>query len=225
MLHLVTRLRLVGLLCAVVAFSVTAAPAPVYKPRPTKLWFDGWNKPIAGAGNGHFARDSKTLTITVPDINPGDPALLLREVEGDFVLEVRVNGRFHTANAFGERKAGIVVQFGGTRVRMDRVTENKFGTVSGGFSSEWRGTGRDGGQGNAYVFQDASNIAYFRATRKGNKLILEAKEDKGEWATRNDNCPALTLPKKIEVGVSAEATAAGPFAVEFDQFRLTKQGE
>ena len=224
MLCTAARFSILGTLYCAVAFSVTAAPAPVYKHRPGDVWLDGWNDPVAKRGGCRFARNGKKLTIIAPGSGL-DSAHLFREVEGDFVLEVRVNGDFRSTQGMGHRKAGIVLTFGRTRVKMDRQTEMGWGTVSGGFGCEWTGTGRDGSTSNAYCFQDANSISHLRVSRKGDKLILEAREDQGEWEARNYNCPALTLPKKIKVGVCVEASAPGPFGVQFDQLRLAKGSE
>lgn len=221
MIHSVARLRVVAmLLCAVVAFCVSAAPAPVYRHRPAKLWFDGWDEPIDKVGGCKFARDGEKLTITAPGSN-SEPVLLLREVEGDFVLVLRVSGDFHPRGE-GHFRAGVALVFGGSRSGMDRVTESKAGTVSGGFRAELSGNGKHMNSASGCNGKDMGNVSYLRVSRKGNELILEAKEAGGEWTTMNRGFTTLTLPKKIKVGVSAEATAPGPFRVEFDQFELTK---
>ncbi len=224
MLYTFVWLRVVAiLLCTLVVFSVTAAPAPVYKAKPPRVWFDGWDDPIDKAGGCKITRKGEKLTLSVMGSNPGKPALLLREVEGDFVLEVRVSGEFGSALRMGERKAGVVLVIDGSHSRMDRVTEVEAGIVTGGFNAVLTGNGQmmacvsGPGQGN-----DIGNVSHFRVRRKGNVFILEAKEDRKEWTTMNNGFPVLILPKRIKIGVSAEATAPGPFNVEFDQFRLTK---
>ena len=223
MLHTIVRLRVVAmLLCAVIAFSVTAAPAPVYKPKPPRVWFDGWDDPIDKAGGCKITRKGEKLTLIVPGSNPGNPALLLREVEGDFVLEVRVSSESDSAVCVGDRKAGVVLVIDGTHSRMNRVTEAGVGIVSGLFRSELTVNRQSMGCAVGILGQNIANISHFRVRRKGNELIWEAKEDGTEWTTMNNGFTALALPKKIKIGVSAEATAPGPFNVEFDQFRLTK---
>jgi regulation of enolase protein 1 (concanavalin A-like superfamily) len=223
MLYTIVSLRVGAmLLCSLVVVSVSAAPAPVYKPRPSKVWFDGWDAPIDRVGGCTFTRTGEKLTLTVPGSNPGKPALLLRDVEGDFVLEVRVSGEFIPAMRAGYRKAGVVLEIDGTHSRMNRVTEVGAGIVTGLFRGELTGNGQSMGCAVGILGKDIANISHFRVRRKGNELIWEAKEDGTEWETMNNGFTALALPKKIKIGVSAEATAPGSFKVEFDQFKLTK---
>lgn len=219
MLHTATRFAILALLLCAVAFSATAAPAPVYK--QPKTWFVGWDEPVTKAGNCRFARDGKKLTIIAPG-GGLDSAMLLREVEGDFVLEVRVSGGFDLAARAGYRKAGVVLEIDGAHSRMNRVIEVGAGIVTGLFRSELTANGRSMGCAVGILGKDIANISHFRVRRKGNELIWEAKEDGTEWTTMNNGFTALALPKKIKIGVSAEATAPGPFTVEFDQFKLTK---
>ena len=224
MLHTIVSLRVVAmLLCFLVVVSVTAAPAPIYRPRPSKVWFDGWDDPIDKVGGCTFTRTGKKLILTVPRSNPGKPALLLREVEGDFVLEVRVSGKFVSAVPAGYRKAGVVVEIDGTHTRMNRVSEVTAGIETGLFRADLTANGQSNDGGAVGILgKDIANISHFRVRRKGNELIGEVKEDGTEWTTMGTAFTALALPKKIKIGVSAEATAPGPFNVEFDQFRLTK---
>ena len=81
-------------LCACIAL---AAPAPSNVP-----WVTGWDKPVDPDKDCKFIRDKGTLTIEVPGkdhdlgIERGlmNSPRLLRDVEGDFVAQVRVSGTF-----------------------------------------------------------------------------------------------------------------------------------
>src|SRR5262249_29505914 len=76
-----------------VAALVTAAPAP--QPKSSGPWFDGWESPVDSVGDCLFHRHGDRLFLTIParERRPSDyPIRLLREVEGDFVVQVRVRG-------------------------------------------------------------------------------------------------------------------------------------
>src|ERR1700722_16379001 len=103
------------LLGALLATLASAAPAPL--PRADD-WVSGWDKPVGGC---RFDRKGDKLTITVPgkghalDVRGGRLGAphILRDVEGDFVVEVRVGGTFKpTRGASGGRRAGILLRGG-----------------------------------------------------------------------------------------------------------------
>ena len=108
------------LLCAL-AGGLAAAPAPISRPsKETGPWFDGWDRPVDPLGDCKFARKGDRLTITVPgkghqlDIVQGglNAPRLLREVEGDFLVQVRVRGDYRPADLDKPgmlRQAGLVL--------------------------------------------------------------------------------------------------------------------
>src|SRR5258708_40218715 len=97
------------------AGALLAAPAPFPRPtRPKTPWLDGWDRPVDLLGNCRFLRDGDRLSITVPaDAEVYHAARLLRDVEGDFVLRVRVAGNFkEAAGTTGACSAGLMVTEG-----------------------------------------------------------------------------------------------------------------
>ena len=52
------------LFCAIIAFSGTAAPTPVYKP-PSGVWVNGWDDPVGKVAGCHFDRRGDGLTVTL----------------------------------------------------------------------------------------------------------------------------------------------------------------
>src|SRR4051794_37371747 len=93
---------LFSLLAALLASATLAAPLPPPRPAPGP-WVRDWDKPTDPKGDCRFERDRGQLTITVPgeghDLDPVDDVALdaprlLRPVEGDFAVEVRVGGAF-----------------------------------------------------------------------------------------------------------------------------------
>jgi hypothetical protein len=107
-MHRFTTLLLSALAAAT---ALTAAPAPFPRPATSKMWTVGWEKPVDPLGDCRFEREGGQLTITVPGKRHVLAFLtkfeltaphLLREVEGDFVMDVRVRGNFqHSGDGSG----------------------------------------------------------------------------------------------------------------------------
>jgi hypothetical protein len=107
------------LLCfALVVATVVAAPAPF--PRPPRAfipWVTGWDKAVDPVGDCRFDRKGERLTITLPgdEYHPnvqGSPPpsrtpRLLRDVLGDFVVEVSLEGQVREARPYGYIRAGL----------------------------------------------------------------------------------------------------------------------
>jgi hypothetical protein len=224
------------LLCAFVAGSVLAegvavgvagvlvgAPAPFPRPGPPGPWFDGWERPL---GDGHFERRGDRLTITVPgkshelDVVEGrlNAPRLLRDVEGDFAVQVRVGGNFRD----GQGAAGLILLGGGKGVSLALGARRRYGKPQ---PYCW-----------THFFDRSSNVAttfdghvqlpgetaWLRLERRGHTFITQGDLLDGHgWMTWEETEGGVRLPKKVKVGVFAEATASGTYKAVFDQFRLT----
>jgi hypothetical protein len=107
------------LLGALLAAAVMAAPAPA--PKPCKMWTAGWGKPVDPLGGCRFEIDGDKLTVTVArkerifDVweRRQEAPHLLREVEGDFLVEVRVRVRPVPRPDEGCCLAGLLLVGGG----------------------------------------------------------------------------------------------------------------
>jgi regulation of enolase protein 1 (concanavalin A-like superfamily) len=161
---------------------------------------------------------------------------VLRDVEGDFAVQVRVGGEFRQAEMAGQnvaRRAGLLLTDGKSVVRLLRAA--------------YRGCPRGGGlrldayhltveynlhkswSGDTYDFGPTLGApAYLRLERRGDGLTFLAGQDGEKWekmAELNPHFPRpVKIPPRVKVGVFAEATALGPFTARFDQFKLTPLG-
>ena len=221
-------LRVLGLLpCALlVAVAAMAAPAPIYRAKPFTLWVTGWNRPVDALGDCRFDKEDDKLTITVPGAGHGFPGQverlsaphLLRDVEGDFSVEVRVGGRFEHKNPQNgqlRRGAGLLLSDGDKLVRFGRVVDENNVMVLGVFCPPMSGSTGDP--------STVQNPTYLRIERRNNVLTLKHSTDRQKWTNPFEGHPAWNVPfaKKIQVGVFAESMAPGSFAPAFDQFVLT----
>jgi hypothetical protein len=220
-----------GLFCALLVVAASAAPAPLPKP-----WFgmEGWDMPL---GNGRFRRAGEKVIVTVAGKGrDGAPAKdlsaarLLRDVEGDFAVQVRIRGDFRPAPATAERKArpqlglfrraGILIADGEGFAGVQRAGALSSPSPTYHF---WCGAHIDG----KFTRRDIHPVSgpprgptYIRVERWDNDLGVSLSGDGNTWEPTV--LQPIKLPKKVKVGLIAEATDSGTFEAVFDQFTLTK---
>src|SRR5689334_10325794 len=122
----------VAVLCAVAALPATAAPAPA--PRP---WLTDWDRPVDPDGDCLFHRHGDVLALTVPgkahllNAKRKNAPRLLRDVEGDFVAQVRVSGAFQPVLGDEDESpfqaAGLFLLDEGGATRLHRVVSLRDG--------------------------------------------------------------------------------------------------
>jgi hypothetical protein len=108
------------------ALSAVALAAPAPKP---SVWKAGWDRPVDLCRDCRFDYDGDRLTITVPGKNHGlevaenrlNAPHLLREVRGDFVVQVRVRGTFAPNGDEGYHRAGLLLMYEKTVLRVQRT--------------------------------------------------------------------------------------------------------
>jgi regulation of enolase protein 1 (concanavalin A-like superfamily) len=150
----------------------------------------------------------------------------LRDVEGDFAVQVRVGGDFQKAALAGEhqfRRAGLLVTDGKTFARVQRTAYG--GSLGDCTVSAEVNQSKDPSSEVGIEAQALRGPVYLRLERRTNRLLLLFSRDGKRW----DHAEALhsirwprspPLPRKVKVGVVAESTAAGQFRVTFDQLLL-----
>jgi regulation of enolase protein 1 (concanavalin A-like superfamily) len=226
-MHRLTALLLCSLL---VAFAAVAAPAPVYKGQPPASWVKGWNEPTDSQGGCRFDRDGGRLTLTVPpgkaryhDVREGrrDAPCLLRDVEGDFRVQVRIGGDFGRPGG-GPRGAGLMLLAGedgwlllrGAGRRNAREPDgHRFLTYCAG---PFRGAMSEG----SYAVKSPHKNCRLRLERRGDRMAMHVSEDGVGWTARYEQTEG-GLPRRMKVGVAAQAGADGGLEAVFDEFELT----
>jgi regulation of enolase protein 1 (concanavalin A-like superfamily) len=214
-----------ALACAVFAADVDPEPNP---------FESGWDKPTDPDKDCTFKREKGGLTIGVPGKDHGlafergrmNAPRLLKDVEGDFVAEVRVGGAF-TPSAMSSAAgripflgAGLVLMVDEkTYVRLERAAFRR-DEVSTYANWELRRDGTWVLAGDASVCPLKEKVTHLRIERKGDKLLGAVSEDGKSWT---DLSPLeVKLPAKVKVGVTANSTCTEPFSPHFDRFKLRR---
>lgn len=215
-----------------VAGIALAAPAPANRP-----WVNGWDKPVDPDKDCKFIRDKDTLTIEVPgkdhdlaiERNLMNSPRLLRDVEGDFVAQVRVSGTFQPSqnSTTNERLpfvgAGLLLMADEkTYIRLERAALVTCGAVKTYANWELREDAKWVMAGDASVQPLEDKETYLRLERKGDKLLASVSHDGKEW--KEIKPLEVKLPAKLKIGVAAGGTSMDVFAPRFDQFQLTQKG-
>jgi RNA polymerase sigma factor (sigma-70 family) len=197
----------------------------------------GWDKPVDPDGDCKFTRDKGVLTIEVPnkDHDLGverdkmNSPRLLRDVEGDFVAQVRVSGTFSPSvdSTSTERiafvGAGLVLMADNkTYLRLERATLRRDGVARTYVNWELREDGEWKLAGDATVRPLEDKPTYVRLERRGDKLLASASHDGKEWWELEPL--EVKLPAKLKLGVAAGTTSTDPFKPSYDDFRLTPLG-
>ena len=223
-----------SLLIMLVAFPVLVLAAPA--PKEAIL---NWGKPLDPANDCKFDFAGTKLTIAIPggkephdlsaELNaPMDAPRVLKEVEGDFQMQVTLGAYEVPEGAKGgtERNvafwgAGLLVwQDSKNYVRLERAMFRRDEQAPCYISFELRkngefvkyGTPEDGKL-------DPKKGTILRLERKANVFIASASEDDGKTWLELKELEA-ELDKKLQAGVVAVNTAKADFAPQFDKYSL-----
>ncbi len=221
-------------LCALVAAAaggLLGAPVPFPRPGLRGPWVKGWDQPVNPLGGCRFHRSGDRLTITVPgnghelDACEGrlNAPCLLRDVRGDFRVQVRVEGRGLGATPVGEaQRAGILVTDGNVFLLLKGHADEvqvELSRYRGAFRLGWGKT----------IWGQAISVEkpiYLRIERRGQDVSADYSLD-GKEGTPTAMAPVphpTQLKHTVKVGVFAECTAPGTFKAVFDQWKLTPLG-
>jgi regulation of enolase protein 1 (concanavalin A-like superfamily) len=211
-----------------------AALADDTDPEPNPF-ASGWDRPVDPDKDCKFVRVRGGLTLTVPGKDHDLAAerklmnspRLLRDVEGDFVAEVRVGGGFVPSDnsTTNERVpfvgAGLLLMADEkTYVRLERAALRLGGEVKTYANWELRREGKWELAGEFAVCPLKQKVTWLRLQRKGDRLLASASEDGKKWT---DLKPLeVKLPAKLKLGVAAGTTSTEAFSPRYDLFKLTR---
>jgi regulation of enolase protein 1 (concanavalin A-like superfamily) len=233
--------RSIIVLVSLLLAAVTLA-APVPAPQAFKK---GWDEPVDPDKDCKFTRDKDSLTIELPGTDHDYYPLrdrvnaprLLRDIEGDFDLHVRVRmERRPSATSTVKGQPSLVSggfllippkAFGLACIRLEFGIAGE-GTDADGYAAlkhqnftKGRMDARWGREWKDWSLPEKADHAYLRLVRRGEKLYPSISPDGEKWALLMAGQYGR-LPVKLKVGLAAYSTSAEPSKVRFDQFKLTQ---
>jgi regulation of enolase protein 1 (concanavalin A-like superfamily) len=222
-------------------FAILASLAVNAGNDPTRV-IAGWGQVVEPDGDCSITAVDGKLAIAVPGTTHDlssyhsiykkrNAPRILRDVEGDFTVQVRVSG------AFDPGKAGTVpgaYPFNGAGLLLWdnsenylRLERNVWTTSHGEHSSylplfEYWKDDKDVtlGTPSAKPFFTGPST-YLRMTRQGNQIRAAVSNDGVKWVEATPI--TVQFPQKIKVGVDAINTSKQRFNVEFAEFKLVAQ--
>jgi regulation of enolase protein 1 (concanavalin A-like superfamily) len=210
-----------------------AAGAPEFEPLTGKE-LAGWGTAIDPGEDCEIKPESKTLTVKVPgkfhDLNPDSGKLnaprIVRAVEGDFVITVKVAGDFKPGGQSTNPKgvpyngAGILVWSDPDNfIRLERGAMLRQGKIGTYIAFEEREGGYRGAVHNGR-FQ--AGDCYLRLERKGSRIFGSVSSDGSKWLRLK---PIDTVwPANLKVGLTAINSSSEPFSVRFEEFSFDAKG-
>jgi regulation of enolase protein 1 (concanavalin A-like superfamily) len=206
------------------------------EPEPTGRQLEGWGLAIDTGKDCEFTPQEKKLTMRVPgtwhDLNPDTGKLnsprVLREVEGDFVLKVKVEGEFKPAEKSTNPRgvpyngAGIIIWSDSDNfIRLERGALLRRDKITATVAFEER---EGGYRGAVHNITSQQGPVYLRLERKGSRISGAVSTDDSKWRVLK---PIDTVwPAKLKVGLSAISSSGQPFVAEFTEYSLrTKAGK
>jgi S1-C subfamily serine protease/regulation of enolase protein 1 (concanavalin A-like superfamily) len=211
---------------------VRAAGTPEPEPAGTQL--PGWGLAIDSDKDCKFKPGSGSLTIDVPPawhdmggaLHKFNAPRVLREVDGDFALTVKIGGDFKPGARSTNPKSvpylsgGILIWSDSANfIRLERGAMRRGNNIIATIAfEEWEG----GYAGAVHNERFREGDCYLRLERKGSRILGSVSTDGTSWKPLK---PIDTVwPSKLKVGLMAISTSSDPFSVKFEQFDLKSKG-
>ncbi|MBV9123026.1 MAG: DUF1349 domain-containing protein, partial [Planctomycetes bacterium] len=207
-----------------------ARAAGTPEPEPTGTELPGWGLAIDPDKDCEFHPDGKNLMIKVPgtlhDLNPDTGQLkaprAMQNVEGDFVVTVKIVGDFRPGGTSTNPKgvpfngAGLLIWSDSDNfIRLERAAIARPGRVNTYVNFQEREGGYPGAEHNEVM---QGGTCYLRVERKGSRIMGGISFDGSNWKQLH---PIDTVwPAKLKVGLLAINSSSEPFVVQFEDFDL-----
>jgi hypothetical protein len=199
----------------------------------------GWGTLIDSDNDCTIKEEAGKLAITVPsgthDLNMKVGGMkaprVLREVDGDFIAQVKVSGEFDPGDQAADSDttsfngAGLLLwqdeknylrlERNAWWSRQDKATACYSPLIEYYLDGEYQGTRPK--VDSAEFFKASST--WLKLERRGDKVTASYSHDGQEWTMAKEIM--VEIPQRIQVGVAAVNTSKKPFAVEFEEFRVT----
>jgi regulation of enolase protein 1 (concanavalin A-like superfamily) len=218
----------------IAVWDLSAAPETQPVPAVTADISD-LEKPLDPDNDCEFRSVGKSLSVKVPatlhDLSlytakHNSPRALM-EVEGDFVLNVKVAGDFQplrpSTNPRGipYNGAGLLLWSDENNFfRLERGALLRNDTINTQVSFEERKGGNRGANSGSVI---PAGTCYLRVERRGKQIMGAFSTDGSTW--KELKSVDVTWPRKLQVGVAAINSSSAAFTVTFDEFSLKASGK
>jgi regulation of enolase protein 1 (concanavalin A-like superfamily) len=202
----------------------------------------GWGQVIDPDGDCTITPESGKVTITVPGTTHDlssyhsiykkrNAPRILREVDGDFTVEVKVSGAFDPGQAATLPETdpfnGAGLLLWANDENFLRLERNVWTTSHDSHSSyeplfEYWKDDKDltPDTTSTKPFFEGMSM-YLRLTRQGDQIRAAVSKDGTHWTKTNST--TVQFPHSIKVGVDAINTSKQPFTVEFADFKFVSE--
>jgi regulation of enolase protein 1 (concanavalin A-like superfamily) len=191
----------------------------------------GWGLAIDRANDCKFTPSDKSLTISVPAtlhdfggaLNNFNAPRVMRTVDGDFSLSVKVVGEFKPGQKSTNPKsvpyiaAGLLIWSDSKNfIRLERAALLRQGNILPHVAF----LEQEGGYGGAVHNEvlGLNDVCYLKLERKGSRVFGEVSADNTTWKQLR---PIDTVwQSKLKVGVHVISTSNEPFTIKFEDLDL-----
>ncbi len=224
-------------LLALFALPLLLVAAPVPKETDAQKLAKLYGTPVDPLKDCKFTLDGTKLTITAGkgdhDLSVQNKVLnaprVLKEIEGDFEMKVKVSGEYPKGAKAGTERANLVFYGHGLLVwddeknyvrlekayvdRLDGTPTYTYGSWELFAGGEWK---RQGTQSD-YTFE-ATDTAHFKLARKGSVFTASISKDGKEWKELDPI--EAEMGKTLKVGVAAVHICDTAFDAVFQDYEM-----
>lgn len=225
-----------GLAALLLASAAWTAPAP-------QPYVVGLGNPIDPDKDCKFVRVKRGLTIEMTgkdhDFDPRRDCFnaprLLRDIEGDFTMEVKVSidcrlsdGSTVKGNPPMASGGFLVIPPDKSCIRLEFLVDRKDGETQSHAALKDRPPklGKTDyvwdRRYKTWPLPDEADHAYLRLERRGDKFYPYVSPDGEKWLLLVGSMGVVGLPAKLKVGLAAYSTSTEPAKVRFEEFKLTR---
>lgn len=193
----------------------------------------GWGRSVDLDGTCEFLLEDGTLTITAPgpvndlsaELHVMNAPRVVRDVDGDFITEVKVSGTFEPGEAgllvrTPYNGAGLLLMADHQNyLRLERATLVSRGQRRPYTNFELRVGGRVQrfGRVDDYPLDEASPT-WLRLERRGNTIYAAVSHEEGTWHYIGSK--TAELPDRVLIGVATVNASTHPFSPQFEGFAV-----
>jgi regulation of enolase protein 1 (concanavalin A-like superfamily) len=192
-----------------------------------------WGEVIDPDGDCRIKLENGKLTVTVPvgwhaldaESNKLNAPAVLRDIEGDFIAEVEVDGTLKPVGpstnprSFPFHGAGLLLwSDAGNYLRLERASILRDNQVISYALFEQRKDRQPQPLGGGIMIAEAP--IHLRLERKGNQINVSISTDGKNWRafpSRMARCPA-----RVKLGVAASSSSGQPFTTVLEHFRVLR---